>query len=56
MRVVGHIRVSTEDQTQEDISLGAQQERIKTYRVAHDWQLLAVEAEALLVYKASWTG
>ena len=40
MRVVGYIRVSTEDQAREGVSLAAQQAKLEAYAVVKDWTLV----------------
>ena len=42
MQVVGYIRVSTEDQAREGISLAAQQAKVEAYCLVKDWSLLEV--------------
>lgn len=42
MQVVGYVRVSTEDQAKEGISLAAQQAKIDAYTVVKDWALVEV--------------
>jgi site-specific DNA recombinase len=42
MRVVGYIRVSTEDQAREGVSLAAQQTKIDAYCVVKDWTLVDI--------------
>jgi site-specific DNA recombinase len=42
MRVVGYIRVSTEDQAREGVSLSAQQAKLEAYCVVKDWTLIEV--------------
>lgn len=42
MRAVGYARVSTEDQAQAGVSLEAQEEKIRAYCVAKDWDLVRV--------------
>jgi DNA invertase Pin-like site-specific DNA recombinase len=45
-RVVGYIRVSTEEQAAEGVSLAAQEARLRAYAVACDLDLVAVEVDA----------
>lgn len=45
MKVIGYVRVSTEDQAKEDVSLEAQQARIKAYCIAKGWDLVGIEAD-----------
>jgi len=45
MNVIGYIRVSTEDQAREGVSLEAQQARIEAYCFAKGWNLLEVKAD-----------
>lgn len=40
VRVIGYVRVSTEDQAREGTSLGAQEARIRAYCTARDWLLV----------------
>ncbi len=40
MRVVGYVRVSTEQQAQEGVSLEAQRTRLKAYCVSQDLELI----------------
>jgi site-specific DNA recombinase len=42
MNVVGYIRVSTEDQAREGVSLAAQQAKLEAYGVVKDWTLVEV--------------
>ena len=42
MRAVGYVRVSTEDQAQNGVSLEAQEVKICAYCVAKDWELLCI--------------
>ena len=42
MRAVGYARVSTEDQAQAGVSLEAQEQKIRAYCVAKDWDLVRV--------------
>lgn len=46
VRLVGYVRVSTEDQAREGVSLGAQRERLAGYCTAHDHELVAIEEDA----------
>ncbi len=46
MKVIGYVRVSTEDQAREGISLEAQQARVEAYCIAKGWELLGVEADS----------
>jgi len=43
---VGYVRVSTEEQAREGVSLDAQRERISAYCTAHGLQLIAIESDA----------
>lgn len=45
MNVIGYVRVSTENQAREGVSLDAQRERIEAYCFAKGWQLVSVEAD-----------
>jgi site-specific DNA recombinase len=42
MRVAGYVRVSTDDQAREGVSLGAQQAKLEAYCVVKDWTLVEV--------------
>jgi site-specific DNA recombinase len=42
MRVAGYVRVSTDDQVREGVSLGAQQAKLEAYCVVKDWTLVEV--------------
>lgn len=44
-RVIGYVRVSTEDQAEGGVSLAAQRRRVEAYAAAHDLDLVAVEAD-----------
>ncbi len=46
MLVLGYVRVSTEEQAREGVSLEAQEARIRAYCVAHDLELARVESDA----------
>lgn len=50
-RVVGYIRVSTEEQAREGVSLAAQRERLQAYAVALDLELVAIHEDAGLSAK-----
>ena len=45
-RLIGYARVSTEEQAREGVSLGAQQERLRAYVVAHEAELVGLEVDA----------
>ena len=45
MKVAAYIRVSTEDQAREGVSLEAQAERLVAYCTAKDWELVALERD-----------
>ncbi len=45
MKAIGYIRVSTEEQAQEGMSLDTQEERIKSYCKAKDWELIEVVSD-----------
>ena len=45
-RVTGYIRVSTDEQAREGVSLAAQRERLQAYAVALDLELVAVHEDA----------
>jgi len=42
MKAVAYLRVSTEEQAQAGVSLDAQEEKIKAYCMAKDWQLIRI--------------
>ena len=42
MRVVGYVRVSTEDQARDGVSMKAQQAKLEAYCLVKDWTLLEV--------------
>ncbi len=44
-RLVGYVRVSTEEQARDGLSLGAQRERLAAYAVAQGAELVSVEAD-----------
>lgn len=44
-RLVGYVRVSTEDQATEGVSLDAQRDRLDAYAKAHGYTLAAIEAD-----------
>jgi len=46
MKAIGYVRVSTDDQAAEGVSLAAQGERIGAYCVAQGWELTAVYIDA----------
>jgi site-specific DNA recombinase len=46
MRVVGYIRVSTDEQAQEGVSRDNQRKRIEAFCVAKDWELVDVYQDA----------
>ncbi len=46
MKVAGYIRVSTEGQATEGLSLAAQAERLAAYCEAQDWTLTAIYRDA----------
>jgi len=41
-RAIGYVRVSTDDQVREDVSLDVQEARIRAYCEAKGWQLISV--------------
>ena len=45
MRLVGYLRVSTEEQAREGVSLDAQQDRLRAYAKAHDAELVALDRD-----------
>ena len=44
-RVLGYVRVSTEEQAREGVSLDAQRHRIEAHAEAQGWELVGVEAD-----------
>jgi site-specific DNA recombinase len=46
MRVVGYVRVSTEEQSKEGVSLGAQAEKVRLYAALHSLDLAEVVTDA----------
>jgi site-specific DNA recombinase len=42
MRAIGYARVSTDEQSQQGVSLSHQAEKIKAYCMAKDWELIRV--------------
>lgn len=46
IRAVGYVRVSTEEQAREGISIGAQEERIRALAIAKGWQLVEIIRDA----------
>ena len=42
MRAIGYARASTEDQAQAGVSLDLQEEKIRAYCVAKDWELISL--------------
>src|SRR3990167_893762 len=42
MNAIGYVRVSTEDQAVNGVSLAAQEERVRAYCIAKGWNLMAV--------------
>ena len=42
MRAIGYARVSTDDQAQAGVSLDFQEEKIRAYCVAKDWDLVSL--------------
>jgi DNA invertase Pin-like site-specific DNA recombinase len=53
VRLVGYVRVSTEDQSREGVSLGAQRERLAAYATAHGHELIGIEEDAGISGKVS---
>jgi site-specific DNA recombinase len=45
MRLIGYVRVSTEDQATNGVSLDAQCERLRAYVTAHDFELVGIERD-----------
>ena len=50
MKAIGYIRVSTEEQAREGISLSNQEAKIKAYCESQDWQLIKVFSDE----RSSW--
>ena len=44
-RLVGYVRVSTDDQAREGVSLDAQRDRLAAYALAHGAELVAIESD-----------
>jgi site-specific DNA recombinase len=44
-RLIGYIRVSTEEQAKEGVSLASQRERLAAYALAHGAELVGIEAD-----------
>jgi site-specific DNA recombinase len=42
MKAIGYVRVSTEEQSQQGVSLSNQEQKIRAYCIAKDWELTAV--------------
>ncbi len=42
MRVLGYVRVSTNEQAEKGVSLGAQEQKIRAYCKGNGWQCLGV--------------
>ena len=42
MRAIGYIRVSTDEQSQQGVSLSNQEQKIRAYCTAKDWEMTAV--------------
>ncbi len=45
-KAIGYIRVSTEKQAEEGVSLDAQREKIRAWCVMHDYELITIEEDA----------
>lgn len=52
IKALGYVRVSTEEQSREGVSLDAQREKIKAYCSLHDAELLTIEEDAGISGKA----
>ncbi len=52
MQIVGYIRVSTEDQAREGVSLAAQQVKIHAYAVVKDWTLVELIRDEGVIAKS----
>ena len=52
-RLVGYVRVSTDDQAREGVSLGAQRDRLAAYCTAHGVELVAIEADEAISGKVA---
>jgi site-specific DNA recombinase len=42
MKVIGYVRVSTEEQSQQGVSLSNQEQKIRAYCTAKDWEMITV--------------
>ncbi len=42
MRVIGYVRVSTNEQPENGVSLGAQEQKIRAYCKGNGWQCIGV--------------
>lgn len=45
LRIIGYLRVSTEDQARDGVSLDAQRNRLEAHAAAHDYELVRVVAD-----------
>ena len=45
LRLVGYVRVSTEDQATNGVSVDAQMDRLRAHALAHDYELIDIEAD-----------
>ena len=45
LRLIGYVRVSTEEQAREGVSLDAQESRLRAYVEAHGGELVALERD-----------
>ena len=45
LRVLGYLRVSTEEQAREGVSLDAQRHRIEAHVAAQGWELVSIESD-----------
>ena len=52
--MVGYVRVSTEEQAREGVSMDAERERLEAYCIAQGYELVGIESSFGLV--SSWSG
>jgi site-specific DNA recombinase len=53
MKAIGYIRVSTEEQAKEGISLNNQQAKIKAYCESQDWKLVKVFSGGAFLFSST---
>lgn len=60
MKAIGHVRVSSEDQAREGVSLDAQEARLRAYATAKGWTLADVVRDegrsAKDLRRPAWSG